>query len=285
VQALEFVRQRHNIPGGSTDLEREQRQQAFLASMAHKILSGGVLTSPTELDNLISAIQGAVSIDSNWDLLGFAQQMSGMSSGNIKFQTIPTVNIDYTPPGFRGVSAVEVNPTAVQSFIKGTVGGPSTTAPSNVNSASSSSSATTNPNAGNSAITVSVRNASGETGLAADVLKAVGSQGFTEGDTGNTTSRSSSIIYYPSGERANAEAVASALGGNFTLAQGSSVNSGSVVVYLGRSYNGPTSATGSSSGSSGSTGSTGGTAGTTSAAPPSGSTAPITDSGTAPCVN
>ena len=274
IQALEFVRQRHNIPGGSTDLEREQRQQAFLASMSHKILSGGVLTNATELDNLISAIQGAVTIDSGWDLLSFAQQMSGMSSGNLKFQTIPTVNIDYTPEP--GVSAVEVNPAQIQAFVKNSVAPPAGS-PANMASSAAPTTTTTNPDA---AITVTVKNATARTGLATDVLNVLTSQGFGSGGTGNATNRSSSIIYYAAGQEADAQAVSSALGGNFTLAEGSSVASGSVLVYVGRSYNGPTSASGSSSSSSSSS-----AAASTPAAPATASTPPITDSGTAPCVN
>ncbi|HEY0808066.1 MAG TPA: LCP family protein, partial [Pseudonocardiaceae bacterium] len=131
VQALEFVRQRYNIPGGSTDIEREQRQQAFLASMAHKVLSSGVLASPTTLNNLIGAIQGAVTIDNHWDLIGFAQEMSGMTSGNIKFQTMPTVNIDYWPYGHGSnePNAIQVDPAQVAAFVHGTAGIPTTTNP------------------------------------------------------------------------------------------------------------------------------------------------------------
>ena len=268
VQALEFVRQRHNIPGGSTDLEREQRQQAFLASMAHKILSGGVLTNPGELDSLISAVQSAVTIDSGWDLLSFAQEMSGMTSGNIKFQTIPVVNIDYTPEP--GVSAVEVNPAQVQAFVHSSVAGAT---PANVASSTAPSTTSTNPNAG---ITVAVRNATGRSGLAADVLNVLTSQGFGNGGTGNATSRASSVIFYAAGHESDAQTVSAALGGNFTLEEGGSVQSGSVLVYLGRSYDGPTSATSSAASTA---------AAQTSSAPPAGGTPAITDSGSAPCVN
>jgi LCP family protein required for cell wall assembly len=281
VQALEFVRQRHNIPGGSTDLEREQRQQAFLASMAHKILSGGVLTHPSEMDSLISAVQSAVTIDSKWDLLGFAQQMTGMSSGKIKFQTIPVENIDYAPTS--GVSAVEVDPTQVQAFIKDSEGGG--TSPSDAANASTSASAPAQGStSGNSSITVNVRNATGEQGLASAVLDVLTKQGFAKGDTGNSANgpSSKSVIYYHSGQESDAQAVSSALGGNFTLEEDSGVSSGQVSVYIGKNYNGPT--TPSAAGSGSAAGSTGAAAPPTTTAP-AGGTAPLSDAGTVPCIN
>lgn len=266
LQALEFVRQRHNIPGGSTDLEREQRQQAFLASMAHKVLSSGVLTSPSTLNSLISAVQGAVTIDNRWNLVDFAQEMSGMTSGNITFQTMPVVNIDYWPygQGTNKPNAVEVNPAQVAAFVHGTTGTPTpTTAPA----------PTTQPAP---PVTVDVSNASGTAKLAATVESLLVSKGFTRGNTGDTTHRATSVIFFPAGQQANAQSVASALGGQVTLEQGASVPSGHVWVYVGRDYQAPTAA-GSQVVPTTAPAPTG---------PPTGGTQPITDAGTGPpCVN
>jgi LCP family protein required for cell wall assembly len=242
VQALQFVRQRHNIPGGSTDLQREARQQAFLASMAHKVLSAGTLTSPTELNNLIGAIQQSIIIDSGWNLIDFAGQMAGMSSGSLKFQTIPTVNIDYWPYGHGPgkPNAVQVNPAQVAAFIKGVTGGGSTPPPSNVGSTSNPSSANA-PSTGNSATTVDVQNGasaagSSANGLAAKVLSKLTKAGFAQGATGTIANRSTSTIYFHAGQQDAANAVAAALGGKVTVAQGPSVPSGHVWVYLGTKY-------------------------------------------------
>ena len=243
VQALQFVRQRHNIPGGSTDLQREARQQAFLASMAHKVLSAGTLTSPTELNNLIGAIQKSIIIDSGWNLIDFAGQMAGMSSGSLKFATIPTVNIDYWPYGHGDgkPNAVQVNPAQVAAFVKGATGGGSTPPPSNVGSTSNPSSANA-PSTGNSATTVDVQNGasaadSSANGLAAKVLSKLAKAGFTQGATGTIANRSTSTIYFHAGQQDAANAVAAALGGKVTVAQGPSVPSGHVWVYLGSKYN------------------------------------------------
>jgi LCP family protein required for cell wall assembly len=302
VQALEFVRQRHNIPGGSTDIEREQRQQAFMASMSHQILSKGTLTSPTTLNTLLDAIQGAVTIDNKWNLLDFAQQMSGMSSGALKFQTVPVENIEYYPYG-QGPgkpSAVEVDPAAVAAFVRGTTG-----APPAANGTTDTSGSQSTQAGGNSAITVDVSNASGKTGLAANVQALLVDKGFAKGETGDVSHRSASILYYAPGQEASAQTVAGVLNGKFTLEEGPSVPSGHVWVYVGRSYSGDTSASGASadlvlgshagtaSNISAGLGSRSGplkaaTPTTTpppTASAPTGGTAPITDAGGPPCIN
>ncbi len=235
VQALQFVRQRHNIPGGSTDLQREARQQAFLASMAHKVLSAGTLTSPTELQNLIGAIQKSIIIDSGWNLVDFASKMAGMSSGNLKFETIPTLNIDYRPIKGSDLSAVQINPAQVAAFVRGETGGAAAPPPSNVG-ATSDPTSTNTPSGGNSSTTVDVQNGSGVHNLAAGVLSKLAKAGFGQGATGNIASRTSSVIYFHAGQQDAANAVAAALGGKITVAQSPSVPSGHVWVYLGSNY-------------------------------------------------
>lgn len=285
--ALAFVRQRHNIPGGSTDLEREQRQQAFLSSMAHKILSAGTLTNRSTFNALIGAVQKAVTIDQNWDLTSFASQMAGINSGAIKFTTIPTTNIDYTPPGYSNMSAIQVTPSAVQAFFAKITGSGNADLSTGGSSTGSSDTATANSN--NSATTVDVWNASGQTGLAALVLKDLTNEGFNAGNASNASSRSASVVYYRAGEQTAGQRVDNALGGGLTLEEGSSVPSGHVWVYLGRGYSGP--------GAEGITGAShvildGGlyqahSTTTTSTAPaaPSSSSNTIADTGTTPCVN
>jgi LCP family protein required for cell wall assembly len=114
VQALQFVRQRHGLDNG--DIDRERRQQAFLASAVHQLLSVGTLTSPSKLDAIITAVQNSIVLDQDWDLLQFARQVQGISGGNITFDTIPIVNITYWTPA--DGDAVEVNPSQVKAFVQ-----------------------------------------------------------------------------------------------------------------------------------------------------------------------
>jgi LCP family protein required for cell wall assembly len=269
-QALAFVRQRHGLPLG--DLDRIRRQQAFMASMAHTVLSAGVLTNTTKLSNLIDAIKQSVVIDQGWDIFSFAQQMQSMSGGNIQFQTIPIITESY--PTKSDGDAVEVNPTQVQQFISSTIqsqGATSTTAAPPPSSAANSSSS---GNANNAKITAEVLNGSGKTGLASKVLNVLTGKGFTAGSTGNTASRTTSVVEYGSGGSSSAQQVAAALGG-LTTESSSSLAAGKVRVLIGTAYNGPTSDTAGSS----STGSTSGGSTSTTSSAPQGATPSITADG------
>ena len=144
-QALAFVRQRHGLPNG--DLDRIKRQQAFMAGMARTILSGRTLADSTTLGNLIAAVKKAVVLDKGFDIINFAQQLRGISAGDIHFVTIPIANITLHTP--HDGDSVEVDPQQVQAFIQQQINGGSG---SSVASARSSA---------NSGVPVGVYNASG----------------------------------------------------------------------------------------------------------------------------
>ena len=112
-QALAFVRQRHGLPNG--DLDRIARQQAFLSSMAKAVLDTGTLASPAKLTALIDAIRKSVIIDKDWDVLSFAEQMRGLSTGGLTFATIPVQSLSLQTPS--DGDAVKVDPAQVRGFI------------------------------------------------------------------------------------------------------------------------------------------------------------------------
>lgn len=267
-QALAFVRQRHGLPNG--DLDRIKRQQVFMASMAHTILSAGVLTNSSKLNALVGAIQKSITLDKGWDILGFAQQLQSMSAGNIQFLTIPIVNITYRTPS--DGDAVEVDPDQVQSFVQTAVGAAdSGSTPASSSAAAPPPAPPVNPNVG---ITAQVYNSTGRQGLASDVLAALTGQGFTSGGTGNTTShRTSSVVDYAPGDLANAQKVVQALGGGIRTTSSTLVSAGTVRVYLGKDYAGPKGAANTST-------SAGAGTTTTTKAPPAAITAGATN-----CIN
>ena len=121
-QALAFVRQRHGLSGG--DLDRARRQQVFLSSMAHTVLSSNTLTDSTKRVALVAAVDKAVIVDRSLDVLSLATQLQGVSSGSIGFHTIPVVNASYDTPD--DGEAVQVDPAAVQKYIADTISGSST---------------------------------------------------------------------------------------------------------------------------------------------------------------
>ncbi|GAA3430757.1 LCP family protein [Kutzneria kofuensis] len=228
VTALQFVRQRHGL---INELDREHRQQAFLASLAHQMLSTGVLTNPSRLNTIIKAVQNAVVVDSGWQLLEFAGQMQGLSGGSITFNTMPVTNVDGK---VGGADVVIVTPSDVQAWVKALfskVGKQATTS-----AAPTTTSAAPNSNA---AITVDVSNASSMGGLAGRVSTFLVGQGYGKGDvlTANAK-RATSLVEYASGDKAAAQKVATALG-DLPMAVSSSVSPGHVLVLLGNAYHGP----------------------------------------------
>lgn len=278
-KALAFVRQRHGLPKG--DLSRERRQQAFLASMAHKVLSAGVLSSPSKLNSLVDAVRKSLTVDENWNLFKFARQMQGLTSGNITFATIPVAKIDAYSPGFG--SYVKVNPQQVKAFLHKETG-PNSKKPGG----SQQSTETPDPQADNavdhSATTVSVSNAAGISGMAGRTLDVLTGKGFGKGGTANAAPRQSSIVRYASGSKAAAQQVSKVLGGGLTLRRDTSLADGNVRVVLGSAYSGPgRNATGGTSAGSGTSSSQ--QTGTTTKAPKP-PAPPIVQHGDGPpCVN
>lgn len=113
-KALSFVRQRQDLPRG--DLDRITRQQVFMASLAQQILSSGTLTDTSKLAALENAISRSILIDDGWDIFGFAEQLSGLTGGNVKFATIPVITEHgWSEDGMQSV--VEVDPEQVRTYV------------------------------------------------------------------------------------------------------------------------------------------------------------------------
>ncbi|WP_033293707.1 LCP family protein [Amycolatopsis jejuensis] len=218
-EALQFVRQRHGLPNG--DLDRIKRQQVFMASMAKTILSAGTLGDPAKLDALIGAVKKAVVVDTNWDLLGFARQLHGMSAGNISFETVPIVNITLKTPS--DGDAVQVDPQAVQQFIRQQIGG--TPAPPS----------STGGDPALASYVVDVRNTSGVDGLANQVAEKLTTAGYQRGEVGNGSMRKTSTVYYGHSQRSAAQHIAETLGG-IAVAPDNSLAQNHFLVSLGRDY-------------------------------------------------
>jgi LCP family protein required for cell wall assembly len=117
VTALEFVRQREQLPNG--DIDRERRQRYFLAAAFRDVASAGTLLNPSRLHRLISAIDRSVYVDKTLNILQLAQQVSGLSADNISGDNIPFVRYDTVG----SVGSVEiVDPAQVQQWVKNLLG-------------------------------------------------------------------------------------------------------------------------------------------------------------------
>jgi LCP family protein required for cell wall assembly len=139
-QALAFVRQRHNITGGQGDLTRVERQRYFLAAAFNQIVSLGVLTSPTKISNLISAIKSSIFVDSdNFSLVDLAEQLADLTAGNIIGHTIPTEGDVTTIEGQDGLAA---DPAKVAAQVALWLNPPATTTPTSTPSSGTSTGST-----------------------------------------------------------------------------------------------------------------------------------------------
>jgi LCP family protein required for cell wall assembly len=89
--ALQYVRERKNLPGG--DFDRVKRQQNYLRGLMTELLSSGTLTNPGELDGIVGAIGKAARVDKELTALGMVKlglSMKNLRSNDMVFMTVPT---------------------------------------------------------------------------------------------------------------------------------------------------------------------------------------------------
>lgn len=220
--ALAFVRQRHGLVMG--DLDRVVRQQVFMAGLAKKMLSAGVMTDNKKRTDLIQAVTKSIVLDKDWDITKFALQMKDLSGGNMSFQTIPTGTPELQTEE-DGV-AIEVDEREVEKFVANLGKAPASTSPAD-------------PKFDPGKLTVDVRNASGVPGLAGSVLQSLVTKGFAQGEAANAESNlAKSVVRYGKGGETGADAVQKALGGMKTE-QDANLPAGRVRVFVGADYSGP----------------------------------------------
>ncbi|WP_280334951.1 LCP family protein [Nocardia wallacei] len=227
-QALSFVRQRHDLQRG--DLDRIVRQQVFMAGLVQQTLSAKMLANPGKLQQLTDAVGRTIVLDEDWDVVQFLQQLKDLSGGQVRFETIPVKNLNGSTAD--GESVVEVDTSAVKSYVAGMVGDES----------EDKAPGTAQP----SSITADVYNASGTPGLAGQVAQALAGKGFRTGTVDNWIGGRvpGSRVLAGDTSDAKAEAVARALGGLPVVAE-PGLPEGAVRVVLAGDYSGPGSAAGS----------------------------------------
>jgi LCP family protein required for cell wall assembly len=223
-QALSFVRQRHDLPRG--DLDRVTRQQAVMASLAHEVISGKTLSSPSTLNRLQDAVQRSVVLSEGWDIMDFVQQLQKLAAGSVAFATIPIVEeAGWSDDGMQSV--VRVNPAEVKQWVAGLLHDQAEGKTEQLAYAPSKT-------------TVDVVNDSDINGLAAAVSTVLTNKGFTPGTTGNNDGGhvTGSQVQAAKSDDLGAQSVSKELGGLPVVAN-SSVSPGSVRVVLAADYTGP----------------------------------------------
>lgn len=205
-EALSYVRVRHGLGDGS-DLGRIKRQQKFMGALANKAMSAGVLSNPDKLLKLINA--GTKSLKTDSELTGptmmkIGQGMQGMTSGKLRFITVPwgpdpadPNRVVLSQPGSDNFFNALRNDRAVPDEKKKPAGGGAA------------------PKIPASQVKVRVYNAGGIAGQASRVAEALRGQGFQVELGGNKTPTSSSTkVQYGPGADAQAKTLAAALAPN-----------------------------------------------------------------------
>ncbi|WP_163726090.1 LCP family protein [Mycolicibacterium psychrotolerans] len=223
-QALSFVRQRHDLPRG--DLDRVTRQQAFMASLAHEVISSKTLSSPATLNRLEDAVQRSVVLSDGWNIMDFADQLTKLSGGNVAFATIPIVEeAGWSDDGMQSV--VRVNPSEVKDWVESLLH-------------DQDEGKTEELAYSNDQTTADVINDSDVNGLAAAVSQVLTGKGFAAGNVGNNEGAkvTNSQVQAAKSDDMGAQAVAEELGG-LPIVQDASVPPGTVRVMLAADYTGP----------------------------------------------
>jgi LCP family protein required for cell wall assembly len=92
--ALNYVRERYVVGDGS-DVGRMKRQQAFIASMAHQVVTAGTLARPDRLIRFLDSATKSLTVDPGLKNLvkiaGLGNQVKGIGLDNIQFLTIPII--------------------------------------------------------------------------------------------------------------------------------------------------------------------------------------------------
>ena len=229
-QALAFVRERHI--GEGSDLQRINRQQIFLASLAQKIKESSSLTNPTKLYGLVRDIAGSLTTDSSLsatDMLAIADSLKGVSTKSVQFVTAPVLPYPADPANqvefwdpyanrlFRAIARDNKILKVAKEANKPTPGAP-TVSPGKVH--------------------VQVLNATSTPGLAATTAGQLTAKGFKVVGKGNASTSAKTVIEYGA---ASQLPEASTLQQEITgaeLKQVSSLKSGNLNLVLGASFKG-----------------------------------------------
>jgi LCP family protein required for cell wall assembly len=188
-QALAFVRERHI--GYGSDLQRINRQQVFLASLAQKIKQSSSLTSPAKLYSLVHDIASSLTTDSALtltDMYAIANSLKGLSTSALQFIMAPVAPYPPHPNDlveFYQPSADDLFRAIARDnhILKAARRDEHVKAP---------------PTVKPGLVQLQVLNGTGVAGLAATTAGQLSARGFKVAHFGNATAASSTVIEYAS---------------------------------------------------------------------------------------
>jgi LCP family protein required for cell wall assembly len=240
--ALAYVRTRYSLGNGS-DIERIDRQQAFLSSVAQKATSSRLLLDPLALFKFLDAATKSITTDPGLGSLsrlsGLAKDVQHIGTSQISFITVP--NKPYSPnpnvvvwkddadalfealrydrplPGTKAAATVSPAPTPTVS----TTGPPLVTPPDRIR--------------------VRVLNATGVPGTGSKVADALRLQGYQVVSVGTTATTATTTVKRPGGYDESGRTLSAALGGAPVVVDNAFTRTLTLVV--GRDYSGVSAVT------------------------------------------
>ena len=90
-QALNYVRQRHNLPGG--DFDRVKRQQTWIKVVVRKLAASGTMANPAALNRALTTLSKSVATDAAFSMdkiSALVSSLGDMDPGELRFLTMPT---------------------------------------------------------------------------------------------------------------------------------------------------------------------------------------------------
>jgi len=109
--ALNYVRQRYNLPGG--DFDRERRQQNWIRAVLRGVASEGTLTDPVRLNHLITELTKSIAADDSFtisQMRDLAWSLRGLPPSQVAFFTAPIAGTGRSPDGRQSI--VNLDPVA-----------------------------------------------------------------------------------------------------------------------------------------------------------------------------
>lgn len=230
---------------GTSDLGRIARQHVFLRAVAKAAVSKG-MTNPITANAFLGQAVHDFTIDDAMglsDLVGLARLFRGFDPASLASYTLPTTPVNnYQSYGDVLFPKQPDDSQVIAAFLgppPGTTAKPRS-APSSIPP---------------SQISVEVLNGVGTPGVASRVAAELRAQGFDVASTGNAGSFTygRTVVAYASGDRPQAELVASRVQGGAVVEQDDSLTGAQVALVVGSQWQGLTSGSGTSAPSSTST--------------------------------
>ena len=115
ITALKFARDRHSF--AASDLARISDQQQLMSSVFAEATTSGLLADPFRLQQFVSSLSDAITVDKNFNLVRMADELRGLRSSDITFRTVPLASANYLTP--TGQDAVLWDASAARALFNG----------------------------------------------------------------------------------------------------------------------------------------------------------------------